>query len=648
MDTTRTFYVTTPIYYVTAKPHLGSLYSTVIADVLARFNVMQSKEVFFLTGTDEHGQKVAQAAENAGMAPQAFVDQFIPAYKDTWKLFEIEYSRFIRTTDDYHKENVQKLIVRLLDQGDIYKSEYHGWYCTPCETFVTQKEIDGANSTCPSCCRPVQKVSEQTYFFKLSKYEKLLLDFYKDNPHFISPKERFNELLQFVKGGLKDISVSRTTVTWGVPFPTDPMHVLYVWIEALCNYITGVGYDPSDLENVEFNKWWPADVHVIGKDIVRFHGVYWPALLMAAELPLPKQLLVHGWITVDQQKMSKSLGNVVDPVVLAEEYGVDEVRYFLLRQLAVNQDGNFSIADLEKRISTELANDLGNLLQRTTLLARKYDVHTVHFDLNTDLQETSENMHDLLSQKLSLFIDHMQDNQFHMALATLWEYISATNAYFHAQEPWKQAKSDMNRFMETMWVTCHSLHAIACVLWPIMPLKSKMILSCFSREADAGKPLSDVMLLEWEKIFTLKETGLLFKKYELEERMESTKEMKEVTGTEGNTQEKQNLISFDEFTKVEIRVGTIVECHEVEGSDKLLKLKVNFGDSGTSQIVSGIKQWYSPQDLISTQAVFAYNLQPRKLFGLESQGMIMMATDEQGKPQIVRPINAVLAGTRLK
>ena len=378
------FYVTTPIYYVTAKPHLGSLYSTLLADVVARWNKLKGKRTFFLTGTDEYGQKVALQAEKAGKQPQEFVDSFIPAYKELWADYEIVYNHFIRTTDEDHVKAVQQWITMLIAKGDIYKAFYEGWYCTHCETFVTEKEIDpqgvyGADSgpACPSCARPTKAVSEETYFFRLSAYQDKLLKFYKENPTFVVPKERLNEVINFVESGLKDLSISRTTISWGIPFPGDAKHVTYVWADALNNYITGIGYG-NQLREKDFHQWWPADLHILGKDIIRFHAIFWPAFLMASGLPLPKQLLVHGWITVDNQKMSKSFGNVIDPVELLQKYGADQVRYYLVRQMAVNQDGNFSITDLEQRITADLANDLGNLLNRMTALAEKFDAMVIN------------------------------------------------------------------------------------------------------------------------------------------------------------------------------------------------------------------------------------------------------------------------------
>jgi len=452
------FYITTPIYYVTARPHLGSLYSTLFADVLARWHKLNGKKTFFLTGTDEHGQKISQAAQKAGMEPKAFVDQFIPAYQDTWKKFEIDYTYFVRTTGPDHIRGAQAFVQKLIDTGDIYKAVYEGWYCTPDETFVTHStssqpshkasadtagqahQGEGNSSSvrpeelrdkvapaCPSCGRETVFVSESTYFFKLSAYQDRLLKFYKDHPDFIVPKERANEVISFVESGLKDLSISRTTVPWGIPFPNDPEHTIYVWTEALCNYITAIGYGNANKQD-EFKFWWPADVQVLGKDIVRFHAVFWPAFLMAADLPLPKQLLVHGWIKVDEQKMSKSLGNVVDPMALYDAYGPEPLRYYLLRQLPIGQDGNFNIEELETRITADLANDLGNLLNRLVVLAAKNESMILHAPkkwegaAELDLRDESLNM-------VQEFENYMKDFQFHQALGSLWKFIHKINVY---------------------------------------------------------------------------------------------------------------------------------------------------------------------------------------------------------------------------
>src|SRR3990167_878640 len=436
------FYVTTPIYYVNAAPHLGSLYSTLLADVAARYHKLMGNDVFFLTGTHEHGQKIFEAAKKVGKNPQEFVDACIPAYKNMWQLYDIEYSKFIRTTDAYHVQAVQQWISKLIAQGDIYKGVYTGWYCTPCERFVTEKDQleDAKEITCPVCLRPCNEISEECYFFKLSAYQDRLLEFFEKNPDFITPKERLNEVISFVKEDLKDLSISRTTVNWGIPFPGDDKHVTYVWADALNNYITAIGYGCKDGAK-EFAKWWPADLQILGKDIVRFHAVYWPAFLMASGLAMPKKLLVHGWIKVGEQKMSKSLGNAVDPKILADHYGVDQIRYYLIRKMAITHDSEFKIEDIEQSINSELANDLGNLLNRCSTLAEKFNYTQIQAPQNWSaqsiaLQKSCEEMkHEVL--------DLIEQGFFHRAVQRVWEYIAETNAYFHNGEPWKLAAKDM-------------------------------------------------------------------------------------------------------------------------------------------------------------------------------------------------------------
>ncbi len=638
MDKNQTFYVTTPIYYATATPHLGTLYSTVLADVAARWHKILGESVFFLTGTDEFGQKVAQAAEKVGKTPQVFVDGFIPGYKDLWKVYEIDYSRFIRTTDAYHIQAIQQWITNLQEKGDIYKGAYEGWYCTPCETYLTEKdfEVGEKNPPCVSCQRPTEWVSEECYFFKLAKYQQALLDFYKNNPNFITPKERMAEVVAFVQSGLQDLSISRTTLSWGVPFPYDSQHVTYVWADALNNYITGVGYGQKDRE-AEFAAWWPANLQILGKDIIRFHAVYWPAFLMASNLPLPEQLLVHGWIKVGEQKMSKSLGNSIDPLVLSKEYGADAVRYYLIKQLAITQDGQFSTADLEQRITSDLANDVGNLLQRMSVLAEKNGMVEVlpgqwkqeELDLQKKLQET-----------LQLMVYEMDRGYFHMAYSHLWKYINAVNSYFHALEPWKLVKTDKERFATVISATCHSLYAIALLLWPVMPHKMEELLERLGIKSIVFDK-NYVQVLEnvcWDMRFVIQQGDALFKKPEpSEETMNPfVEEIK-----------KDTSITIDDVIKVDIRVGTIVSCQSVDGSDKLVKSQVDFGDLGMRQIFSGVRPMLTPEMLQGTQAIFVVNLKPRKMMGEESQGMMLIAKNDENCIIPIRPASPVPNGSKL-
>ena len=476
------FYVTTPIYYANARPHLGTLYSTVLADVAARIAMIMGNEVFFLTGTDEHGQKIAEAAAKEGVTPQELVDQNVRVFKDLWALYAIGYSHFIRTTDEQHVRGVQEWIKRLIKKGDIYKGEYQGMYCVPCETFVLDRERAADEPVvCPSCGRPTTEVSEECYFFKLSAYQQQLLDFYKEHPTFVAPAERLHEVTSFVEGGLNDLSISRTTVTWGIPFPGDEEHKVYVWADALNNYITALGYGDPQREK-DLSTWWPADLQVMGKDIVRFHAVYWLALLMAADLKLPKRQVVHGWIQINKQKMSKSRGNVVDPVELANLYGAEQVRYYLMRQLPINSDGEFSTGDLEQRITSDLANDLGNLLHRMVSLADQFGRHAV--EPPKIWQQPALDLRDEGWNTIEDYKRYMDDYEFHLALARLWQFINKVNAYFHEQEPWKVAKKDPHAFQEILSATCHSLRIIALLLWPVMPKKMMELLESLGHAID--------------------------------------------------------------------------------------------------------------------------------------------------------------------
>jgi len=644
------FYVTTPIYYVTAKPHLGSLYATLLADVLARWHKLLGKKIMFVTGTDEHGQKVAQAAQKAGKEPQLFVDEFIPAYKEAWDAYNISNDVLIRTTDKNHVFGAQEFIKTLMQHDAIYRSLYEGWYCTPCETFVTEAPlIVDKGPLCSSCNRETSYLSEQTYFFRLSAYQERLLQFYKDNPDFVIPKERAQEIISFVEGGLKDLSISRTTVSWGVPFPEDSAHTVYVWVEALCNYLTAIGY-PSDPE--VFATWWPADIQVLGKDIIRFHGVYWPAFLMAVGLPLPKQLLVHGWIKVDKQKMSKSLGNAVDPMELFRHYGADPVRYYLMRRIAVNQDGEFAISDLEQAITSELANDLGNLLQRTITLALKKtpDVSGIVYEIAApDLwSDIALVLRDDSWDMIAAVEQYMEECMFHLALARIWQFVHKVNAYFHAAQPWKIADSDSKIFTEIISATAHSLHTIAVLLWPVMPTKMEELLNSigmvWSVETHSLKALE---LGSWNKTFTLHKREALFNKIEKREEVMPVGESK----TEATVHEKKEAhatITIDEFSKVVLLTGTIMTCESVDQSDKLVKMTVDCGSQGMRTILAGVKKYYSAVDLVGKQGVFVFNLKPRKMAGLESHGMMLMAEDENAVPHMVTVATQVPNGTRLK
>lgn len=647
IDRKTKFYVTTPIYYVTARPHLGSLYSTILADVAARWFKIRGADTFFLTGTDEHGQKVAEAAEKASMAPKPFVDGFIDVYKSMWSKYHIDYNYFIRTTDTMHVKAVQDWISKLQASGDIYKAFYTGWYCTPCETFVTEKELleatDKNNPGCPSCNRPTGYVEEESYFFRLSAYADKLLAYFEAHSDFIVPSERAAEVINFVKSGLKDLSISRTTVSWGIPFPGDTKHITYVWADALNNYITAVGYgDASRTE--EFNFWWPADLQIMGKDIVRFHAIYWPAFLMASGLEIPQKLMVHGWLKVNNQKMSKSLGNAVDPEQLLQEYGADQVRYYLTKHMAITQDSEFSTQDLEQRINSDLANDLGNLLNRVTTLAHKFDLYSVVAPANWGEKELT--LRDNFWTMLDTMSSEMEDYYFYRGLHTLSKFISEVNSYFHAQEPWKIAATDKERFATIISASCHSLYAIAQLLWPVMPQKMEELLRSLGIEdfskiiAQKNDIVESLKDNRWNKDFVLHKINPLFAKIEPKPETNMTTAQEEIKPVVAG-------ITIDDFMKVELLVGTIEQCEEVPKSDKLFKLQVNFGPQGVRQILSGIKKSFAQDELIEKQGVFVYNLNPRQMMGLESHGMMLFVKNDEQKLVMVTTLTLVPNGSRL-
>jgi methionyl-tRNA synthetase len=491
---------------------------------------------------------------------------------------------------------------------------------------------------CPLCTRETVSLSEESYFFKLSAYQEKLLQFYKENPDFIMPRERAHEVINFVKSGLRDLSISRTTITWGIPFPGNEKHVTYVWADALNNYITAIGYGQPNKEK-EFNYWWPANLQILGKDIIRFHAIYWPAFLMASGLALPKQLLVHGWIKVDNEKMSKSRHNVVDPKLLADTYGVDQVRYYLMRQLSIGQDSNFSIDDLEQRITSDLANDLGNLLNRMSSLAEKNQVFAI--EPPQTWSKESKALHDQSLAMIAEVTSYMDHYEIHMALAALWKFIAQANAFFHAHEPWKLAQKDRQKFLEVISATCHSLRTVALLLWPIMPSSMEQLLLSLGAGVGFGTfdAIAQLQKNTWNIHFTIQKIPNLFNKIELK-KAEPEKVEEKIS--------EASSIEITDFAKIELRVGTIEECHSIEKSDKLYKLKVNFGSLGIKQILSGIRSFFQPEELIGKQGVFVYNLKPRMMMGLESQGMILTAKDDQDRVNLVSIQRIVPNGTRLQ
>jgi len=665
------FYVTTPIYYVTASPHLGSLYSTLLADVAARYHKIAGKEVFFLTGTDEHGQKVALAAEKAGMAPKEFTDSFIASYKSVWEKYEIGYDYFIRTTDTQHVKAVQHWLTKLIDQGDIYKGSYQGWYCTPCESFVTEKDSkeveEGQPLICPDCSRSTVQVSESCYFFKLSAYQDRLLQFYENNPNFITPKERMAEVVSFVKSGLRDLSISRTTISWGIPFPGDDAHVTYVWADALNNYITAIGYGDENRKN-ELEKWWPADLQIMGKDIARFHAIYWPAFLMASGLEMPKKLLVHGWIKIGDQKMSKSFGNAIDPMQLAQDFGVDEIRYYLTRKMAITQDSEFRFEDVAQSINAELANAFGNLLNRMSTLVVKNKCQNLSAPTNWSDESLALQLH---CKKMTDDVwELVEQGMFYRAVSRIWDYINLVNAYFHEHEPWKIVKHDREKFLEIMSATAHSLEVIAILLWPVMPTKMELLLASLGSHFNPDTNyIKGMKQMSWKNSFIIQQIATLFAKSEIKKEdivdaVESdavkSRSKDQKKSSDKPITQKDNIvdpadksaadsefITIDDFIKLDLRVGTIVECEIVEGSEKLLKSQVDFGDLGMRQVLSGIKKYYTSEVMKGKQALFVINLKPRKMMGHSSQGMMLFALDEVAGLKIMSPIEGVKPGTKV-
>jgi len=669
----KTFYLTTPIYYPSGNLHIGHSYTTVAADAMCRYKRLKGYDTMFLTGTDEHGQKIQQKANEVGISPQEYVDGIVSGIKELWEILDIKYDRFIRTTDADHEKAIQYIFKKLYDKGDIYKSNYEGWYCTPCESFWTQTQL--VNDKCPDCGRDVQMTKEESYFFRISQYQDALIKLFEDNTEFIEPTSRANEMLNnFLRPGLEDLCVSRTTFDWGVKVPFDPKHVVYVWIDALSNYITALGY-PED-KNGDFAKYWPADVHLVGKEIVRFHTIIWPAMLMALDLPLPKKIFGHGWLLLDGGKISKSKENksvnIVDPVILCDRYGVDAVRYFLLREVPFGSDGLFTNESLISRINSDLANDLGNLVSRTIAMTEKYFSgilpETKEFDtIDLQIKEMCIELPDLVEA-------YMEKMQFSQALSQIWKLIGRSNKYIDETAPWILGKDEEKsaRLSAVLFNLSETIRIISILIQPFMPTTSKKIWENLG--------INDESLVSWESARSfglyysntgVKKSNPIFPRIDMEKELEmlsiisnmdSNENIPEVSSSLETKSEDKNkkietekklediegvkFIEFADFTKVEMKIGNIKNCNKVEGSEKLLISQIDVGGV-TRQVLSGIAQYYSPNELIGKNVVLVTNLKPRKIMGKESQGMILCAEDSKGNLKILTVEGEIETGSEV-
>ena len=650
MNKDKTFYITTPIYYPSAKLHIGNTYTTVAADALSRFKRLTGYEVMFLTGSDEHGQKIQRKAEETGISPKEYVDGMVAGIKDLWTMMDISYDKFIRTTDDYHMKTVQKIFTRLFEQGDIYKSSYEGLYCTPCESFWTEGQLVEGN--CPDCGRPVETAKEEAYFFKMSKYADRLIKHIEDNPHFIQPESRKNEMLNnFLRPGLQDLCVSRTSFNWGIPVEFDPGHVTYVWIDALSNYITALGYGQED--DTLYKKFWPADVHLIGKDILRFHTIYWPIMLMALGEELPEQIFGHGWLLVEGGKMSKSKGNVVDPVVLINEFGIDPVRYYLLREIPFGSDGLFSNETFIKKTNADLANDLGNLLSRTIAMVCKYFDGVMPAPI---AKEAIDN--ELINMALAApkkVEDFMENYKIPEALATIWELISRTNKYIDETTPWILAKDEENkgRLGTVMYNLMESLRFSSVMLSAFLPSTSEKMNAQLKNDVTTWESLSS---FDGTKAGTVVEKGdVIFPRIDVEAKLAELEELRLKTLEEAKSAVNEEVIknpikeeiTIDDFEKIDLRVVKVLECEPVKKAKKLFKLKVDLAGE-ERQVISGIAMHYKPEELVGKYVVLVANLKPVTLRGELSQGMIIAAAPSDDSELILVNPGEMKTGSQVR
>jgi len=668
------FYITTPIYYVNARPHIGHTYTTIACDTIARRHRMLGDDTWFLTGTDEHGQKIERAAQAAGKTPQEFADEVSNAFRASWDRFGLSYDDFIRTTSDRHKQGVQALWRKIRDNGYIYKGTYTGQYCVYDELYV---DVTGPGAPCPDCGRPTETVHEENYYFKLSEFQDKLLDLYTSQPDFIRPETRRNEVIAFVKSGLRDLSISRSTFSWGIPVPDDPKHVVYVWLDALANYITALGYGQKDTS--KFEKYWPADVHMIGKEIVRFHCVYWPAFLMAAGLPLPKGIVAHGWLLFEESKMSKSRGNIVRADTIVEVLGIDALRYFLLREIVFGQDGSFSFDALVQRYNADLANGLGNLASRTLTMITRYFKGEVPYPSHSAARTSEDDAIADLARKIIADCQSLFDQyQFSRGLETAWGLVAAVDKYIVENEPWslgeKKDEDSRSRLGTVLYTAAEALRVVTALAHPVMPDATAKIWTQLGL-GDIKK--FDLSQLQWGQLHLgtkLGEVQAVFPRADKSavERMQKMEELKNgatpaatphptaagatqavaiksesAPGAKPAAVIPDGKISIDDFAKVELRVAQVKTAERVKGADKLLRLEVDLGTE-VRQLVAGIAEAYAPETLIGRKVVIVANLAPRKLRGLESNGMIVAASPEGGKPVLASFLEDVPLGTRLK
>ncbi|HAT4354315.1 TPA: methionine--tRNA ligase [Clostridium perfringens] len=640
------YYITTPIYYPSTNLHIGNTYTTVAADAIARFKRLTGHEVMFLTGTDEHGQKIERIANEKGITPKEHVDEIVAGIKDLWKMMNISYDKFIRTTDDYHVKAVQEIFKKLYDQGDIYKDSYEGLYCTPCESFWTETQL--VNGNCPDCGRPVEKAKEEAYFFKMSKYADRLIQYIEEHPDFIQPESRKNEMLNnFLRPGLQDLCVSRTSFTWGIPVSFDEKHVIYVWIDALSNYITALGYGKENQEL--YKKFWPADVHLIGKDILRFHTIYWPIMLMALGLELPKQVFGHGWLLVDGGKMSKSKGNVVDPVVLVNMFGADAVRYYLLREIPFGSDGLFNNEIFIKKVNTDLANDLGNLLSRTIAMVYKYFGGVIQAPTCKEpIDDELINLALSTPGKVEASIDALKIPE---ALESIWTLISRANKYIDETTPWILAKDEekKERLGTVLYNLLETLRFVSVMISPFLTETSVKINAQLNTKVTTWESLKEFNgTVAGDKVV---KGDVIFPRIDVEEKLAELEALKPAPVKPANEELVKNPIkeeiTIDDFDKIDLRVVKVLECEPVKKAKKLLKLKVDLGGE-ERQVISGIAQYYKPEELVGKYVVLVANLKPVKLRGELSQGMILAAAPSDDSELLLVNPGEMLTGSQVR